>query len=383
MSVISRESPKDLRNGSLSNEPLMQFAFAGIFDHGCLYACNSFWDPVSGQRVVFGWITEEDLSDNLRHRQNWSGLISLPRITRLTTMHKVKRARSTCDLGCITSIEATSDCDGTYTVRTLGIFPDPRLEILRTRAHKTDLPSRTEITLRQSDKVITTFDHDQHEPSLPLTTSRWELKVEIVVGRHCSRVGLAIGHDPDFNWQTILYWDPVQETFYVERPQIAFPITDDMCLGIGEDAASSKQLSRRVNHAPEVAPHTLFTFGSTVAKSRTKVEEIGVEEDEEEEPLRIHAFYDTSVLEIFVNDRTAISTRIFLPDSFPPCTERGSNNYNEHRTDDASTAPTRRCYGIRFFARGSLSPAIDNASKPSIATVNRATVWDGLEVPET
>ena len=196
MSVSRRSSPTDLSNGSLSNEPLMQFGFAGIFDHGCLYACNSFWDPISGQRVAFGWITEEDLSDNLRYRQNWSGLISLPRIIRLTAMHKVKRARSTSDLGCITSIEATPDCDGTYTVRTLGIFPDPRLETLRTRAHKVDLAPQTEIPLLESDKAMATFDHDQHGPSLPLTTSRWELKVEIVVGRHCSCVGLAIGHDP-------------------------------------------------------------------------------------------------------------------------------------------------------------------------------------------
>jgi beta-fructofuranosidase len=365
----------------------MQFGFAGIFDHGCLYACNSLWDPISGQRVAFGWITEEDLSDNLRYRQNWSGLISLPRIIRLTAMHKVKRARSTSDLGCITSIEATPDCDGTYTVRTLGIFPDPRLETLRTRAHKVDLAPRTEIPLLQSDKTMATSDQDQHGPSLPLTTSRWELKVEIVVGRHCSCVGLAIGHDPDFHWQTILYWNPVQETFYVERPQITFPITDDLCLDTGEEPApSSKQFSQIVNHAPEVAPHTLFTFVNTGTKP-TRVEEM--ETEEVEEPLRIQAFYDASVLEIFVNDRTAISTRIFIPDSFSSWTgsdmDSGSNGNNctEHRTDDASTESTRRCYGIRFFARGLLSTMADKASKPAIAIINKATVWDGLEVPET
>ena len=189
----------------------------------------------------------------------------------------------------------------------------------------------------------------------------------------------------DFHWQTILYWNPAQETFYVERPQITFPITDYLCFDTGEEPApSSKQFSQIVNHAPEVAPHTLFTFRNTATKPITKVEEM--ETEEHEEPLRIQAFYDASVLEIFVNDRTVISTRIFIPDSFSSCDvdyDSNGNNCNEHRTDDASTESTRRCYGIRFFARGLLSTMADKASKPAIAVINKATVWDGLEVPET
>ena len=54
--------------------------------------------------------------------------------------------------------------------------------------------------------------------------------------------------------------------------------------------------SNLTNTAPELAPHTLFTTS----------------DDNASEPLTIHAFRDSSVLEVFVNGgRTAISTRLY------------------------------------------------------------------------
>lgn len=69
--------------------------------------------------------------------------------------------------------------------------------------------------------------------------------------------------------------------------------------------------------------------------------------------MRIHAFFDTSVLEVFVNGRTAVSTRIYTPES-------------------------RRCYGVRFFAE--LDDGQGNGGGGgSAAVLRRAVVWDGLE----
>jgi hypothetical protein len=45
---------------------------------------------------------------------------------------------------------------------------------------------------------------------------------------------------------------------------------------------------------------------------------------EESETLKLHVFFDESVLEVFANDRTVISTRIY--------------------------PPTKRVFGVRFFA---------------------------------
>ena len=89
----------------------------------------------------------------------------------------------------------------------------------------------------------------------------------------------------------------------------------------------------KINHGHESAPHTLFTF----------VNEQG---EEIEETLRVHAFFDKSVLEVFVNERTVISTRIYHPSD--------------------------RCFGVRFFAEAA-NERVDDET-----TLLHAEVWDGL-----
>ncbi|KAL2214808.1 glycosyl hydrolase [Thermoascus aurantiacus ATCC 26904] len=290
--------------------PLMRYSCSGTFDHGCYYAANSFWDPVSRNQIVYGWITEEDLPDPLRHRQGWSGLIALPRVVALATLRRVKRARCS-ELRSITSIETVPDQHGTYTVRTLGVYPDRRLERLRARARKGGVAG---IELRDDNLAAA-------ESSLTLTTSRWELCSEFVVGSRCARVGVLIAHSADGQSRTTISFHPRDETLLVERPQIS-------------------DFHPRINHDPESAPHTLFTY-------------INGQGEEVEEPLRIHAFFDTSVLEVFVNGRTAVSTRIYTPES-------------------------SRCYGVRFFAE--LDDGQGNGGGGgSAAVLRRAVVWDGLE----
>ncbi|KAL2005564.1 hypothetical protein VTN00DRAFT_10057 [Thermoascus crustaceus] len=290
--------------------PLMKPTFSGTFDHGPLYAANSFHDPISNNRIVYGWITEEDLPDDLRHRQGWSGLISLPRVVKLSTLRRVKKARMS-ELRDITSIEAVPDGKGkgTYTVRTLGVVPDRRLERLRVGARR--------------DEVSGMELRDGLQPgdsSLPLTTARWELDAEFTVGSNCTRVGFVIFHSADHETKTTLTFNPQTETIRIDRPRPFDP---------------------RINHDPESAPHTLFTY-------------IDPRGEEVEEPLRIHAFYDTSVLEVFVNGRTVISTRVYVPD--------GS-----------------RCYGVRFFAER-VDDGGDGGGSPAAAAavLQRAVVWDGL-----
>ena len=174
------DSSSSSSSSSGSDTPLANYAFSGIFDHGCFYAANSFFDPLTKRHVVYGWITEDDLPDSLRYGQGWSGLISLPRTVDLITKHRVKRARHS-ELSRITSIEAEKGDPqtGTYTIRTLGIRPDPRVEKLRANARYAEL---TEIGL------------DPEGVILPLRTSRWEIYAEFAVGRTCTSVGFDVDH---------------------------------------------------------------------------------------------------------------------------------------------------------------------------------------------
>jgi beta-fructofuranosidase len=180
MSVRARKEHNSI------DEPLSDYAFSGYFDHGCLYAANSLCDPQTSQRIVFGWITEEDLPDGPRHRQGWSSMISLPRAVRMMTLRNVRGARSS-PLETITSIEAIADSSehGTFTIHTLGISPESRLSELRVGAIERPL---TGVSLPATLSAAS-------EAGISLSTSRWELQTEFSVGKSCKRVGVEIGHD--------------------------------------------------------------------------------------------------------------------------------------------------------------------------------------------
>ncbi|KAJ5437235.1 Glycoside hydrolase family 32 [Penicillium cf. griseofulvum] len=286
-----------------TDRPLASYAFSGIFDHGCYYAANSFYDPQTSQRIVYGWITEEDLSNSLRHHQGFSGLISLPRVVGLMTLKNVKKARSS-QLGSITSIDVVPDAPGTgtFTIYTMKISPDSRLVQLRQYARESHLAGVALSTLPSQN-------------AMPLGTSKWEIDAEFSVSKSCARVGIKILHTSDGQNCTTLSWDPRSETFEIHRPLVD---------------------NAEINHGYETAPHTLFT----------SVNERGEEIDE---TLRVHAFFDSSVLEVFINDRTVISTRIYHP--------------------------ADHCFGLLFFAESDAG-----LDEQPAAVLVRASIWDGLGV---
>lgn len=284
---------------------LMEFSYGGMFDHGLLYAANGFWDPASQRQVVMGWVTEEDLPVEMQVRQGWSGCLSLPRNVSLATIHHVARASKSA-LGDITSIRARpEEGDGSlFTVQTLRITPDARLERLRARATRQDCGG-------------VPLGPGQQSCRLPLKTAEWEVCAQFSDVGTGGRVGLAIQH-ASAKQETVLYFSPGDETLHVERPDLHRPATSP-CGGTEERSAPLQE---------EKAPFTLFT---------TRDAQTGVEV---EERLKIQAFFDRSVLEVFVNERAVITTRVYL---------------------DAA-----ECTGLEFFAESAGVMLVD------------AAVWDGL-----
>lgn len=283
-------------------EPLMKFSYGGIFDHGLLYAANGFWDPVSRQQVVFGWITEEDLPVEMQVEQGWSGCLSLPRTVSLAMIPHVSRA-SRSGLGEIDSIRARPETGGgdLFTVETLRVAPDARLQKLRSSAVRQDAAGGPLESGRCSYR-------------LPLETAEWEALVQFCgVGSH-GRVGVVIHHAPR-EQTTMLCFSPGDETFFIDRP--------DLCACMPSDPERAPAKLQR-----ETAPFTLFT---------TRDPETGVEL---EERLEMHIFYDRSVLEVFVNERMVVTTRVYLE--------------------------AAECVGMEFFAESA-----------GVSLVH-AAVWDGL-----
>eukprot|EP01116_Phalansterium_solitarium_P022188 TRINITY_DN7234_c0_g1_i1.p1 TRINITY_DN7234_c0_g1~~TRINITY_DN7234_c0_g1_i1.p1 ORF type:complete len:583 (+),score=182.76 TRINITY_DN7234_c0_g1_i1:51-1799(+) len=56
-----------------------QASSSGIVDYGQYYASKSFNDSATGRQIIWGWVTENDPTDNWVSR-GWSGMQSLPRL---------------------------------------------------------------------------------------------------------------------------------------------------------------------------------------------------------------------------------------------------------------------------------------------------------------
>jgi beta-fructofuranosidase len=291
--------------GELCKDPegkiSMKYRYGGSLDYGAFYAANSLWDPVIEEYVVFGWVQESDATTEHWRKQNWSGLISLPRIPKLATYEDVVQALKS-PLGEIDSLDAIKNDRGNYTIQTFTTKPDPRIESLR------DLPSLIDVPAQSlGSGESTPLDIRFQEP-----TAQWEIDISLALGVGVERIGLCIYHSAgqskfavkvceydhkspshiptnakrvDYKKKTVIYFDTAEESIVVDR--------------------SNSSESPEVNRSSEIAPHTLFRFadGSSNQDSTRPQPEL--------EDLDMRIFFDTSVLETFVNGRTAITARVF------------------------------------------------------------------------
>lgn len=142
----------------------------------------------------------------------------------------------------------------------------------------------------------------------------------------------------------MLFWDPISENFVIERPPIL--------------SRNANNDDIKLSQGREVSPHTLFTYstepGETIGDAIGKSAEV-------EETLHIRAIFDVSVLEVFVNERTALSTRI----------------YHAYGARQEQLDVDGHGFGLYFFADPVSVESIENAPSRLL----RATVWDGLSVP--
>jgi beta-fructofuranosidase len=196
-------SPKPTSTASSAVQ--MQYGFGGHLDHGCLYAANSFFDTKTSKHIVWGWITEEDLCDDLRHEQGWSGLLSLPREIRLQTLENAVRAWKS-DLKDITSVECEPDSRGTYTLRTLASEPvQSVVEQLRQKASIR--------RARISSPLLQQHARDFAFTSDDVQTNAWELDCSFSVSRRCSNIGIQLVHSRGKSQSiTLRNWSHQQKT---------------------------------------------------------------------------------------------------------------------------------------------------------------------------
>ncbi|KAF5024423.1 hypothetical protein F66182_3509 [Fusarium sp. NRRL 66182] len=256
--------------------PRMKPEFSGILDHGCLYAPNSYEHPITKNRIVWGWLREEELTLDRRESKGWTGYFSIPRELFLYTADNITRALNTPlqDVGCIRVVD---DEGGSKTVQTLGIRPLPALQSLR----------RGEPLYWHNIDTKASMGNLFHTHS-----NSWELEATISVSPNDQSLGFWIRHDKETIQKTAVSFFPKSEALTVDRSE------SNQELDIQKESLSG--------------PFTLFYS-----------EHNGVEELEK---LHLRIFCDGDVLEVFANDRFALSTMVY--------------------------SDTKECTGISWFVEG-------------------------------
>lgn len=265
----------------------MRHEYSGYLDHGCFYAANSYIHPVTNQRIVWGWLKEEDLSLARREAKGWTGYLSQPRELFLQTLDNVVGVIGAAKLEDISSISATANPRGkttqqAHTIETLGMRPLPNQQAFRSSPARPSL-SRTPAPPNKPLLLATT-------PSR--TATSWELEAAIRIPRSASqqpqKVGFHIRHSRDLSQRCTVYFSPSDGRIYVDRS-----------LSNTHDDVAKSDVS---------GPFALFvTSPSTSHRDQTEEEE----EEEKVEPLHLRIFSDGDIIEIFANDRFALSTMVY------------------------------------------------------------------------
>lgn len=190
--------------------------------------------------------------------------MSFPREVRYISIKNVVCALHTPlqDLNCFVT---RANADGLYTMETLGVAPVEELGALR---HRTQF---------QSDQISQTSRASP--PEINLCAEAWEFGACVSFSPNCESVGLRIRYGACLDQNVLVYFRPAAEEMVVDR--------------------SASTTLPGVNTQRESGPHTLF-YRKDPSSGSVELEK-----------LHLRLYKDGSVLELYANDRFALSTRIY------------------------------------------------------------------------
>ncbi|ORX91305.1 Arabinanase/levansucrase/invertase [Basidiobolus meristosporus CBS 931.73] len=233
---------------------------SGILDNGIDYADNSFFDPTTQQRVLWGWVTEDD-SDNkeIREAQGWAGMLTVPREIYLFQKHGVLFTNQLLNFTGGLHF-AWDEVQHTNVVSTLGIRPAKELELLR---------DAVEVEMHDIEVEQTrSFYH------VSSGKRNYEISAVFDFSRDpTAEAGITVMRSEDGREETVILYDPVTSRFTIDR--------------------SRSSMNPLYSNATQWGEFPLFHTENGLEK------------------LELRVFVDNSVVEVFANDRFALTTRIY------------------------------------------------------------------------
>lgn len=242
-------------NGSIAFEPISK----GAVDWGLLYAVTSFNDTKNNRRIQIGW-AQEDMNEFGLVQQGYQGALSLPRELFVLAIPNVVPPSPMRN----SSFVYTHQPNGTYTARTLGVRPAQDIVLgLRNSSifSSYSVPTLTGRGFGTGSHTLVTSTTNSYQISFTITSTT-------------GLTGLTIASSPNFEEYTSIAYDPSSSTITCNR--------------------THSSLIRDFAHFSHVGTFSPLTFSNGSS-----------------EPITFNIFLDGSLVEIFVDDRFALTSRIY------------------------------------------------------------------------
>jgi beta-fructofuranosidase len=252
-------------NGSVAFEPNS----GGALDWGIAYAQATWEDPAGPdgpRRVVWGWANEDfEGSSNIETAKKfgYQGVMNLPAELFIKETEGVLNCHRETKDGNLCVPDSNNR---TSTAQTLGIRPLPDvLDLMRNGSDYLTLRGgriQASSTRRVSSNMGNSYE-------LTATLKKWS-----------GKTGIIVGQSPDDEEYTVIYFDPSNNT-----------------IGVNREHSSLLSQFRNLTFQGHFEPYTLQGRGNT-SQSRN-------------EELNFHIVLDGSLLQVWVNERFALTARIY------------------------------------------------------------------------
>ncbi|KAF2148049.1 glycoside hydrolase family 32 protein [Myriangium duriaei CBS 260.36] len=245
-------------NGSAAFEPL----YSGHLDYGTIYPFASFYDSKLHRRILFGTAQDDSVAKGLfaMTQQGHKNCFVLPREPFIHTVHGIVDHDGR--LKHAGPLHLTKQSDETFTARTLGQRPAPDVV--------TGLRKGTEESVFNS-RVF-------HKSRTLIQEASTHFEFSATMKDVTGRCGISVAMSPDGREYTKIYFDPSKYTVTIDR--------------------SSSSLIKEFTSTPV---HGYFRPYFHRGSNGEAVME----------PINWRIFLDGSLLEVFINDRFALTTRVF------------------------------------------------------------------------
>lgn len=248
-------------NGSAELMPIA----GGAADWGLSYALTSFNDTKNNRRVQWAWAPEDLVGDGgifSARQQGFQGSLTLPRELFVQEVSGVVDVNGT--IAANKEAVLTQDADGTYTAQTLG--KRPLADVVAGITANATYASYSSGTTYTSSQVLEQ-QGDAHMVLRATSTAS------------TGAFGLIVAASPDETEYTTIVYEPANNTVLVDRTH-----------------SSAIEGFNNGTVTGYFRPYTIKsnTTGTTV-----------------QEDIIMDVFLDGSLLEIYINDRFALATRIY------------------------------------------------------------------------